>query len=178
MILRPLWKERPFSILTYTHCMQAKDALKLVAAVGVSQLAGLLGTIVTAPAIPGWYAALEKPALNPPSWVFGPVWTTLYVLMGIAAFLVWRKGLQEREVRIALGVFVVQLVLNALWSFVFFGMQEPGLALINIATLWLAIVITGILFWRIERAAAYLLVPYLLWVSFASYLNYAIWSLN
>lgn len=126
----------------------------------------------------GWYATLAKPALNPPSWVFGPVWTTLFALMGIAAFLVWRKGTHRRNIKIALGIFGVQLALNTLWSILFFGMQNPGVALVEITLLWLAIVATIIAFARISRPAAWLLAPYILWVSFAAYLNYAIWAVN
>ena len=152
--------------------------LKLAAAIIISELAGIVGSVFTVPAIPVWYAALAKPALNPPSWVFGPVWTTLFALMGIAAFLVWKKGLARRDVRIALGIFIGQLLLNALWSFIFFGLHSPGGALIEIIFLWLAILAALIAFARISRPAAWLLLPYLLWVTFAAYLNIAIFMLN
>ncbi|MFH2063502.1 MAG: TspO/MBR family protein [bacterium] len=152
--------------------------LVLLGFVIVSQLAGAVGSLFTAPSIPTWYAGLVKPALNPPGWIFGPVWTLLYALMGAAAFLVWRRGWSRAETRIALAVFGLQLVLNALWSIVFFGWQQPGWALMEIALLWLSILATILLFRRVSRAAAWLLVPYLLWVSFASYLNYSIWTLN
>lgn len=158
--------------------MSTKHFLKLVVAIGASLSAGIIGSVFTAPAIPGWYAGLVRPALNPPSWVFGPVWTTLYVLMGIAAFLVWRNGWERKEVRAALGVFGLQLLLNASWSVVFFGLQSSGWALANIIALWFAIVWTMVLFYTISRPATYLLVPYILWVSFATYLNYALWILN
>ncbi|MDP4009173.1 MAG: TspO/MBR family protein [bacterium] len=158
--------------------MSTKHFLKLVVAIGASLSAGIIGSVFTAPAIPGWYAGLVRPALNPPSWVFGPVWTTLYVLMGIAAFLVWRNGWERKEVRAALEVFGLQLLLNASWSVVFFGLQSPGWALVNIIALWFAIVWTMVLFYTISRPATYLLVPYILWVSFATYLNYALWILN
>jgi len=128
----------------------------------------------TAPAIEGWYTELTKPALNPPSWVFSPVWTALYVLMGVAAFLVWRKGLANKEVRVALGLFVAQLIFNGVWSLIFFGLQNPLGALIDIVVLWILIVCTMIAFYRVSPAAMYLLAPYLLWVSFAVYLNAAI----
>lgn len=154
------------------------NTIKLIVALAISQLAGIIGAIFTTPAIDGWYAGIVKPALNPPSWIFGPVWTTLFVLMGIAAFLVWRKGLERRDVKIALGIFLGQLVLNTLWSIIFFGMQSPGAAFIEIIFLWLAILATIVTFAKISRPAAWLLVPYILWVSFASYLNYAIWMLN
>lgn len=156
--------------------MVRKDWLALIGFVAVSQASGVIGSFFTTSAIPSWYAYLAKPELAPPNWVFGPVWTTLYVLMGIAAFLVWRT--QDPGKRTALIAFFLQLVLNALWSIVFFGLRSPGAALIEIALLWIAILITLVLFIRISRPAGLLLIPYLMWVSFASYLNYAIWSLN
>ncbi len=155
-----------------------KNSLKLITAVLVSELAGVLGSAFTVSAIPNWYATLAKPALNPPGWVFGPVWVTLYALMGVAAFLVWREGLGRKDVRKALSVFIIQLTLNASWSIVFFGLQSPVWALVNIALMWLAIVWTMILFFRISKPAMFLLVPYVAWVSFAAYLNYSIWILN
>ncbi len=171
--------------------MRVNNFFKLVIAVVVSELAGIIGSVFTISAIPNWYSTLAKPALNPPSWVFGPAWTTLYALMGIAAFLIWREydkltlseveGLviqRKRQIKMALGVFGIQLFLNAIWSIIFFGLQSPGWALVNIVLLWLAIVWTIAVFYKISRPAAYLLVPYLLWVSFASYLNYSIWMLN
>ncbi|OGG92460.1 TspO protein [Candidatus Kuenenbacteria bacterium RIFCSPLOWO2_12_FULL_42_13] len=158
--------------------MKLNNFFKLVIAIGVSELAGIIGSVFTISAIPNWYAGLVKPALNPPAWVFGPAWTTLYTLMGIAAFLVWRMGWERKEVKMALEVFGIQLFLNAIWSIIFFGLQNPGWALVDIILLWLAIVWTMVVFYKISRPAAYLLVPYLLWVSFASYLNYSIWMLN
>ena len=138
----------------------------------------IIGSVFTAPSIPAWYAGIVKPALNPPAWVFGPVWTTLFALMGIAAFLIWKKGLDRRDVQIALGIFLGQLVLNASWSIIFFGLHSPGGALIEIIFLWLSIFATIIAFVRVSKSAAWLLVPYILWVSFAAYLNYLIWILN
>ncbi len=158
--------------------MTIRTFVKLVIAIVVTQLAGIIGSLFTFSAIPTWYATLTKPELNPPSWVFGPVWTTLYILMGVSVFLIWQKGWERRDVKIAVSVYGVQLVLNALWSIVFFGMQSPGLALVNIALLFVSIVSTMILFYKISRPAMYLLIPYILWVSFASYLNYAIYALN
>ena len=155
-----------------------QDSFGLVSAIVISQLVGAIGSLFTAQAIPTWYATLAKPALNPPAWVFGPVWTTLYVLMGVAAFLVWRKGWARREGKIALAVFVGQLLLNTLWSVLFFVLHSPGGALIEIVLLWGAIVATIIAFAKISKLAAWLLAPYLAWVSFAIYLNYAFWSLN
>ncbi|OHB24989.1 MAG: TspO protein [Parcubacteria group bacterium RIFOXYD2_FULL_52_8] len=152
---------------------------KLIITIGASLAAGAVGSLFTTPAIQsGWYAELVKPVMNPPAWVFGPVWTLLFVLMGIAAFLVWKKGFERREVKIALVIFDVQLLLNVLWSVIFFGLRNPGGALVEIVFLWLAILATIIVFAKISRPAAWLLVPYILWVSFAVYLNYAIWTLN
>lgn len=154
------------------------NIIKFSVAIIVSELTGIIGSIYTAPAIEGWYAGIIKPELNPPTWVFGPVWTTLYALMGIAAFLVWKKSWNRRDVKIALGIFVGQLILNTLWSIIFFGLHSPGGAFIEIIFLWLAIAATIVAFAKISKTAAWLLVPYILWVSFASYLNYSIYVLN
>ena len=124
-----------------------------------------------------WYRQLAKPPLNPPAWVFGPVWTLLYILMGVSAWLIWlRPGLPAA--RIPLLLFAAQMALNGAWSWIFFGVHQVGLALIDILLLWAAIAATFISFWRIRRPAAALLIPYLLWVSFATYLNAALWRLN
>jgi tryptophan-rich sensory protein len=154
------------------------NAIKLIIAVAVSELAGIIGAVFTTPSVSGWYAGLNRPDLAPPGWVFGPVWTTLFALMGTAAFLVWRKGFGHKGVKVALGIFAGQLVLNTLWSIIFFGLRSPGGACIVIFFLWLAILATIISFARYSKPAAWLLVPYILWVSFAAYLNYAFWSLN
>ena len=127
--------------------------------------------------IDGWYAALQKPSWNPPAWVFGPAWTVLYISMAVAAWLVWREGGWKAQGR-ALGLFLVQWVLNALWTPLFFGLQRPGLAIAEIVILWLAIAATLAAFWRINKVAGALLVPYLAWVTFAAALNFAIWRLN
>ncbi len=160
--------------------MKVSNFFKLVIAIVVSELAGVIGSVFTISAIPTWYAGLVKPALNPPAWVFGPAWTTLYALMGISLFLIWKSdpSVAPKERRRGGILFFVQLFLNAAWSIIFFGLQSPGLALVDIALLWFAIVWTIVMFYKISKQAAYLLVPYLLWVSFAMYLNYAIWTLN
>ncbi|MFH1430669.1 MAG: TspO/MBR family protein [Candidatus Uhrbacteria bacterium] len=158
--------------------MRINNGGKFIVAIVVAQLAGIVGALFTTPSIASWYAELERPALSPPNWVFGPVWTTLFLLMGVAAFLVWRRGLGRRDVRLALGVFLLQLVLNTFWSVLFFGLHMPGAALIEIVVLWVAICATIGMFLRVSRPAAYLLSPYIVWVSFAAYLNYAIWTLN
>jgi translocator protein len=123
-----------------------------------------------------WFEGLAKPSWNPPNWVFGPVWTTLYVLMGFAAWLIQDR--YGREARGAITLFVVQLLFNAGWSAIFFGLQAPGLAFAEIIVLWALIVATTIVFWRRRPLAGILLVPYLAWVTFAAVLNFAIWRLN
>lgn len=140
--------------------------------------AGWIGSLATREAIPDWYSGLIKPVYNPPGWVFGVVWPILYVLMGVALAMVLSKGLSRREVRIAALVFAIQLVLNAAWSLIFFGMRRIDWAMIEILLLWLAIVATAAAFWRISRLAAGFMVPYLLWVSFAILLNAGFLKLN
>jgi tryptophan-rich sensory protein len=153
------------------------NIIGVVVSVGIAQLAGIIGSVFTVGSIDSWYAFLEKPLWTPPSWVFAPVWTTLYVLMGVAAYLVWRKR-NAPGAKTALAVYGVQLVLNALWSILFFGAQRPGWALVGIVVLFVSIVLTTILFGKIRSVAGMLLVPYIAWVSFAAYLNFAIWRLN
>ena len=154
------------------------NAVKLVVAIAVPLAVGTLSGLATSSGVATWYPTLAKPSFNPPPWVFGPVWTVLYLMMGVAAFLVWRLGRDTPGVRIALTVFVIQLALNGLWSLLFFGLRSPGLALVDIVALWLAVGATTWLFWRVAPAAGLLLAPYWAWVSFASVLNGAIWSLN
>jgi len=159
--------------------MDMKNVVRLIVACAVSLGAGLIGSLVTIGGGPQlWYATLAKPFFTPPNWVFSPVWTVLYLLMGIAAFLVWRKGLVSAGVKTALAWFLVQLSLNALWTPVFFGLHRIGPALVVIVLLWAAIVATMRRFLRISRLAGVLLVPYLLWVSFAAVLNASLWHLN
>lgn len=158
--------------------LNTKDLLKLTISIGISLSAGFVGSLFTAPAIPGWYSTLTLPELAPPSWVFAPVWTTLYVLMGVALFLVWRKGLESTVAKFAVAWFVVQLVLNALWSYLFFGLQSPAIAFIDINLLIVSILITIFAFRKVSVLAAWLLVPYLAWVGFATYLNLMIWVIN
>ncbi|MEX0917874.1 MAG: TspO/MBR family protein [Candidatus Paceibacterota bacterium] len=158
--------------------MHTKDWWILLGFIIISQAAGLIGSVFTASAIPEWYATLTLPAFAPPNWIFGPVWTTLYVFMGIAAFIVWRNRHAFPGKRAALTVFFIQLALNAVWSIIFFGLQNPGAAFLEIIALWIAVATTLIMFARFSRTAAVLLVPYLLWVTFAGYLNYSIWILN
>jgi benzodiazapine receptor len=185
----------------YNESMKIKNVLKLIIAVVICELAGSIGSIFTTPAISGWYAMLQKPLLNPPNWVFGPVWITLYALMGISLYLVsknnwqvknhileggqrtwnylserfWTGSWQKQNV---IAIFSIQILLNILWSFVFFGLKLPSVAFFEILALWIAILYTIINFYRISKAAAYLLLPYIIWVSFATYLNYMLWILN
>ena len=149
----------------------------LVVSIAVCFGAGLVGSLFTARSVGDWYLALDKPAWTPPSAVFGPVWSLLYLLMGIAAWLVWRRGGFAAH-PVALTLFASQLVLNAVWSFLFFGLRLPGAAFVEIVVLWALILATLIAFWRAVPVAGLLLVPYLLWVSLASALNFAIWRLN
>ena len=151
---------------------------RLLLSVLVCLVAGIAGSMYTNQSIKWWYPILNKPSFTPPAWVFGPVWTVLFVLMGIALYLVWNKGLKKKGVIDAVSMFGVQLVLNVTWSYFFFGLRNPLLALAEILVLWGAILVTIKLFFRVERMAAYLLVPYALWVFFASVLNFAIVLLN
>lgn len=137
-----------------------------------------LGGLATAQGMDGWYQTLEKPAFSPPDGVFGPVWTTLYLLMVISAFLVWRQGWPSREAKLALSLFGIQLGLNMLWSVLFFGLQSPGAAFVELVMLWAAIAAWMAASWRVSRAAGALILPYLAWVTFAGVLNAAIWRLN
>jgi benzodiazapine receptor len=158
--------------------MRGSDILKLVLSIVICQGAGFLGSLATRPSIATWYKTIAKPSFNPPNAVFGPVWITFYLLMSISLFLVWRQWGAAKGVRPALIIFFVQLALNTLWSVLFFGLRQPGWAFLEIVVLWLFILLTMMVFWRLSRVAGLLLLPYLLWVSFASALNFAIWRLN
>lgn len=149
----------------------------LVRSVLLCELAGVVPALLTADDVATWYPTLARPAFTPPDWVFGPVWTTLYLLMGVALYLTWRSD-RGRERRVALSVFGVQLALNATWTLVFFGAHAIFGGLVVIAALLAAILATIGAFARIDRRAAALLLPYLLWVGFATVLNYEIWRLN
>lgn len=150
---------------------------KLIIALLIPQLAGGLGSYFTIGSVRDWYPVLVKPILNPPAWIFGPVWTSLFLLMGYALYIVWKDD-SGKDKRLAYWAFGIQMVLNALWSIIFFGLESPGGALIEVAFLWLTILATIISFAKISRLAAWLLIPYILWVSFAIYLNFSIWMLN
>ena len=160
-----------------------KQILSLVGFVALSFAAPAVSAILSVSGPGDWYRELNKPWFNPPGWIFGPVWTLLYCAMGAAAWLVWRKG-ADGDIRhghalvLPLGFFLLQLVLNALWTPLFFGMHRPGLALIDIMAMWTAIGATTVAFYPVSKMAAFLFIPYWLWVSFASILNAAIWWLN
>lgn len=182
--------------------MKFDTTSKLLISLVICTLAGGIGSFFTASSVSTWYATLEKPALNPPSWVFAPVWTILYLMMSFSLFLVWKNNWKIQYPLITkkwgkawnpysqrlwtgswqtanvISIFGIQLGLNTLWSVLFFGMQTPGFAFFELLALWCAIIYTIINFYRISKPAAYLLIPYLLWVSFAGYLNFMIWMLN
>lgn len=151
--------------------------LKLVISLAIPFIAAFIGSLATTSSIPDWYAALEKPFFNPPNWLFGPVWTVLYLLMGMSLYLVWSSSVQQSK-RPAFSWFGIQLVFNTLWSIVFFGLHAPELALVVILALIGSIAVTMRRFWPFSRMASYLLVPYILWVIFASALNLSIAILN
>ncbi len=155
-----------------------KKTLLFLGCLAASFTAGAIGSIFTVRNIPVWYNALNKPPLNPPNWVFGPVWTLLYILMAISVFLVIKNGLKAKGVKKAAGFWVYQVVLNALWSVVFFGFKSPMWAIPVIALLVQGVLNTIIASYKVSKAAAYLLIPYLLWISFASYLNIGVYILN
>jgi tryptophan-rich sensory protein len=149
----------------------------LIVATATCLVVGVSGSLVTATSVREWYPFIQKPWWTPPSAVFGPVWTVLYLLMGVSAWLIWRAA-EGNARRSALLIFVTQLVLNGTWSYLFFGLRSPGWGALEIVLLWCSIVATLLAFARISRLAAGLLLPYLLWVSYAAALNFAIWNLN
>ena len=158
--------------------MDLSNIVKLVISILASFAAGGIGSLFTFKSIPSWYAELKKPRYTPPNWLFGPVWTTLYIMMGISIFLVWRNGLTMNGVLLAFTLFWIQLVLNALWSIIFFGIKSKGGGVITIIVLWFLILATIIASFQVSVWAGALLIPYIVWVSIASYLNIRIWLLN
>ena len=181
--------------------MNYNKAIKFFSSIIICELAGVIGAIFTTPQINFWYKNLNKPNFNPPAWIFGPVWTTLFVLMGISLYLVWTKNWAiKNELKFKqkkpinnlskkflsgswqkaniISIFIFQFVLNILWSIIFFGAHSAGVAFFELLMLWFAIIFTIINFYRVSKAAAWLLLPYLLWVSFAGVLNYFLWVLN
>lgn len=153
--------------------MKLHQTFKLLLCLALPLLSGALGSLATYPNIESWYQTLTKPVLTPPNWIFGPVWTSLYLLMGISLFLIWRK-----KNLWLVKLFFIHLVFNTLWSIIFFGFHQLGFALIEIILLWIFIAYLTVRFWQTRPLAGALLIPYLLWVSFATYLNFSLWLLN
>jgi tryptophan-rich sensory protein len=163
----------------FTMRSKQSQVVGLIVALLLPFLVVGISNAVTSSSLSDWYPNLIKPAWNPPSWLFGPVWTVLYLMMGVSSWLVWREGPRHPAgVKQALVWYAVQLGLNALWSIFFFGMRQIGIALVDIIVLWITLLITIIKFWRIRPIAGWLMVPYLLWVTFATSLNSTIWWLN
>lgn len=152
------------------------NTLRLIISILLPQVTGALGALVTISSVGSWYQTINKPSFTPPSWVFGPAWTTLYILMGIALFLIWKSNHPLKKQ--ALWLFGIQLFLNGIWSPAFFGLESPILGLVIIVPLWIMIVVCIKVFFQVNKTASYLMVPYLLWVSFATALNASIWYLN
>lgn len=155
-----------------------KNGIKLVISLLLPLAVGGVAGLFTQPEIATWYETIQKPAWQPPNWLFGPVWTVLYVMMGTALYLVWKMDAPSPQKRTAVTLWAVQLGLNFFWSFIFFKHHQIGLALVDIVALWIGILLTILVFARIKRTAAWLLVPYIGWVSFAGILNVAIYRLN
>jgi tryptophan-rich sensory protein len=151
---------------------------KFIIAIAIPLAVGFTSGFFTATGTGSWYQTINKPSWNPPNWIFGPVWTTLYILMGIALFLVWKSGALAPLKKAAITFFAIQMALNFFWSFIFFNQHQIGWALAEIIALWLMILLSIFAFARVNNTAAWLLVPYISWVSFAAILNYTIWKLN
>jgi benzodiazapine receptor len=151
---------------------------KFFISISICMGTGALAGFLTSNATQDWYQTIAKPSIVPPGWVFPVVWNFLFFLMGVALFLIWEKGKESPFFRKAIWIFALQLFLNFLWSIIFFGYQRPGLALIEIFILWASILFSIIYFYKVDRVAGYLLIPYILWVSFAICLNFLIWRLN
>ena len=152
--------------------------MKLFISIAIPLLVGAIAGFFTASGVDGWYAVANKPSFNPPNWLFAPVWTALYIMMGIALYLVWKSESDKAVKQTALTLFAVQLALNFLWSFIFFYAKQPGWAFVDIIAMWVMILLTIISFGKISSTAAWLMVPYICWVSFATLLNFYIWKLN
>ena len=157
--------------------MKFADILKLIASVIVCQIAGFFGSFFTVPAIPAWYDQLEKPFFTPPNWIFSPVWIILFIIMGVSLFFIWRES-SRPGFKPAFILFFVQLILNVFWSIAFFGLRSPLTGLIDIVSLWIAILSTIRYILRVSKLAGVLLIPYFVWVSFALLLNFSFWILN
>ena len=151
---------------------------KLIIAIAIPIAIGATAGLFTVTGVGSWYQTINKPSWNPPGWVFAPVWTTLYVMMGVSLYLVWKSGVSNNLKRTAIGLCAFQLVLNFFWSLIFFDQQQPGWALVEIIVMWFFILFTIFAFAKVNKTAAWLLVPYISWVSFATILNYTIWKMN
>lgn len=162
----------------YRREINSVVAAKLFLSIFVCLAAGMLGSLATASSVETWYPTLAKPGFTPPAWVFGPVWTVLYLLMGIALFRIIRKPWFNKPVQVAAGLFMLQLVLNVIWSFIFFGARNPSVAFAELCLLWLAIAATMWAAYRVDTGATWLLAPYLAWVTYAGVLNFAIAIMN
>jgi tryptophan-rich sensory protein len=149
-----------------------KNSIKLLISLAICQLAGVIGSVFTSKSVSTWYTTISKPSFNPPNWLFAPVWISLFLLMGVSLFLVWKKDNK------GLIIFFIQLFFNILWSIAFFGLKSPLFGFIIIIVLWILILLTIIRFFKISKLAGWLLIPYILWVSFASILNFSIWIIN
>ena len=154
------------------------NTLKLIISIIIPLAIGALSSYFTIPGVNSWYQTINKPSWNPPNWIFPPVWTLLFVMMGISLFLVWKNNAAVRVKKMAIMIFSIQLLLNILWSYVFFKQHTMGWALAEIIILWIAILLTIFAFGKISSLAAWLLVPYISWVSFAAILNYTFWKIN
>ena len=154
------------------------NVTKLIISIAIPVAIGATAGFFTATGVDSWYQTINKPSWNPPNWIFAPVWTSLYVMMGIALFFVWKADTSNELKKIAVALFAVQLLLNFFWSFIFFYQQQPGWALVEIIAMWFFILLTIFAFAQVSKTAAWLLVPYISWVSFAAILNYTIWTLN
>jgi translocator protein len=160
------------------NSIKLRELARLILCIAICQSAGVIGSIFTASSVANWYTTLDIPWFTPPGSIISAVWIVLFALMGLSLFLIWQKGISSNNTKIALGLFASQLLVNILWSYAFFGLQSPLAAIIVIVFLWLLILQCIIRFWYISKEAALLLVPYILWVSFAAFLNYTIWRLN
>lgn len=154
-----------------------KNSLKFIISISIPLLIGFAGSFFTSSSVSTWYTTLNKPTFNPPGWIFGPVWTLLYIMIWVSFYFVWKVDFKKKNKQ-AIGIYSLQLFLNLIWSFLFFWLRNPFASLIEIIILWCAILANMIVFYRIEKTAGLLLLPYLLWVSFAMILNYSIFALN
>lgn len=156
-----------------------KNIFKLIISILICEGAGIIGSVFTISSIPTWYVTLNKPFFSPPNWIFGPVWTILYLLMGISLYLIWTKKVEKKVPKVkSYQVFFAQLILNTLWSIVFFGMKSPFAGFVVIIILWFLIIETIRNFAKVDKTASFLQYPYLVWVTFATVLNFSVWVLN